>query len=594
MTKRTSLRIRPILFSSLAFFLVVLGVSTLLIHPVSGNVELIVNGDFEDDWKGWEKYSLGRGYAALDPAYPHSGQYSLSIQGTATPQSGVVYGSGVNQTVEAAGLPLDLEFSFWVKPSSSGQAAAEMKAVLTLHLMHQTLGPKILKMVYYVAWEGGAESWANVRPDEADYFLHDVRVLAWNYYQGSIRDDFENRWGASTGYSLSKIVLTFQIAVTNVARDTQYVNWDDVSLTAPQTTATTATNGGSVTVASSTTSQQGQNMHLKVGDWWSIKGSYHITATSFGSDYGTYVKDDQYTERFTVTGKDSSGITVSIDMSGTWSSSATGEWEEVNEGPTNSGSYTETSVYLVDLESLNVVNATKENEDWIGYPAWFLVNPGDLREGNTIQKGAWVPNNDAKSSRLELVAWSVGKPQTLQIKGYDATGWGTSYTGQGLGNWYNDYDRIYSKGTVRRIWTFDSIYGIFIGISDSGDYTRDRQGSGWTEKSTDTAQIDDTNLAFSVQTTQTTSQSEYTTSTPGLYTEIWTVASTTTETVATSQDMLNQLGEKLPGGLIGLVGVIAIVVVLLAVTVTRRNRKRAPPPPTPPSETRGPTLPEDT
>ena len=129
-------------------------------------------------------------------------------------------------------------------------------------------------------------------------------------------------------------------------------------------------------------------------------------------------------------------------------------------------------------------------------------------------------------------------------------------------------------------------------MNDSGDYTRDRQGSGWTEKSTDTAQIDDTNLAFSVQTTQTTSQSEYTTSTPGLYTEIWTVASTTTETVATSQDMLNQLGEKVPGGLIGLVGIIAIVVVLLAVTVVRRKRKSAPPPPTAPGETRGSTLPE--
>ena len=134
---------------------------------------------------------------------------------------------------------------------------------------------------------------------------------------------------------------------------------------------------------------------------------------------------------------------------------------------------------------------------------------------------------------------------------------------------------------MKRVWTFDSIYGIFIGISDSGDYTKDRQGEGWTETSTDTAQIDDTNLAFSVQTTQTTSQSEYTTSTPSLYTEIWTVASTTTETVATSQDVwLNQLGEKFPGGLIGLVGIIAIVVVLLAVTVARRNRKSAPPTPT--------------
>ena len=233
------------------------------------------------------------------------------------------------------------------------------------------------------------------------------------------------------------------------------------------------------------------------------------------------------------------------------------------------------------------MNATEDGQDYVGYPAWFLVNPGDLREGNTIQRGTWVPNDDARSSRMELAAWSVGKSQTFQIKGYDATAYGTSYTGQALGDCY--WNHVYSKGTITHNHIYDGKYGIFLGVSCSGDYVLDQQGSGWTETSSDTAQIDDTNLTFSVQTT---SQSEYTTSTPGVYTEIWTVASTTTEIVATSQDMwVNQLGGKFPGGLIGVVGIISIVVVLLAVTVALRKRKSAPPPP--PTEPRGSAMPEE-
>lgn len=223
-------RISSFIFLFLACLVVVLGTSALFFQSLSADDELIVNGSFEDEWNGWDKYSLGRGYASLDPVNPYDGQYSLAIQGTPTPQAGTTYGSGVRQTIEGAGLPLDLELEFWTKPWVSGNGIVQITAMLTLYTTHQTTGPAILKIVYYVAWLGEAESWANIRPDEADYFVQGAIPFSWNHFQTSVKNDFESRWGDSTGYSLSKIVLTLEITVGYPATNTEYANWDDVSL----------------------------------------------------------------------------------------------------------------------------------------------------------------------------------------------------------------------------------------------------------------------------------------------------------------------------------------------------------------------------
>ena len=226
-------------FSILMCLVAVLGASMLLVQPVSGRIELVLNGGFEEGWQGWEKYSLGRGYASLDPVDPYEGLYSLSIQGTPTPQVGAVYGSGVYQTIERTGLPLDLEFEFWVKPWASGKGIVEIKAIATLHVTHQTTGSKILKIVYYVAWRSEAESWANIREDEADYFV-DAFIHTWNHFRTDLKYDFEDRWGASTGYSATKIILTFEIAVQYPATNTEYANWDGITFSAPEMTSTQA------------------------------------------------------------------------------------------------------------------------------------------------------------------------------------------------------------------------------------------------------------------------------------------------------------------------------------------------------------------
>jgi len=225
-----------ILLTALCLF-AALGVSMHYAQPSSG-IELVVNGGFENGWEGWEKYSLDRGYASLDPVDPYDGQYSLAIQGSPTPQAGTKYGSGVHQTIENSNLPLDLDFAFWVKPWFSGRGIVEIKAMLTLHVSHQTAGARVLKILYYVAWLGEVESWANIREDEADYFIQHGTPFSWNYFETSVKDDFEERWGDASGYSLTEIVITFEIVVGYPATNTEYANWDEVSLTTVQMTST--------------------------------------------------------------------------------------------------------------------------------------------------------------------------------------------------------------------------------------------------------------------------------------------------------------------------------------------------------------------
>ena len=160
----------------------------------------------------------------------------------------------------------------------------------------------------------------------------------------------------------------------------------------------------SVTIASA-------GMALKVGDWWSLKGTSHRASKGYGFGEGGMTTDKQYVDKFTVTTIDSGRITISYHWSESWSYTSVGNWD-----PGPNGNDQGTSEYVIDLASLNVVNGTEGAEDWIGYPAWFLLNPAVLREGSTIQRGAWVLSDDAKSNVIKSVTWSVGKPQTIQIK----------------------------------------------------------------------------------------------------------------------------------------------------------------------------------
>jgi hypothetical protein len=288
---------------------------------------------------------------------------------------------------------------------------------------------------------------------------------------------------------------------------------------------------------------------------------------------GGLTEDTRYTDKFTVTSVDSNRITISYHWTESWSSTATGNWEKDKDG-NDSG----TSEYIIDLASLNVIDGTEEAEDWIGYPAWFLANPADLRDGGTVQRGAWVLSNDSKSNVLKLVAWNVIGSQTIQIRNYGVSLWSLSFSGPCRGQYLHHLDDSfdYSTGSLTTTYLFDSVYGIQLGGSSSGDFKLERTDGGFTETYSETIQFDDTNLDFSVPTTSISAQTTETNSTT-ISTQ--TTEATSTPTITTSVVTHTIAAEPFSiggTGLMAMIGAVAVIAIIAAWLVIRSRSKPRP------------------
>jgi hypothetical protein len=227
---------------------------------------------------------------------------------------------------------------------------------------------------------------------------------------------------------------------------------------------------------------------------------------------------------------------------------------------------------VIDLASLNVVDGTEGAKGWIGYPAWFLLNPTVLREGGTIQRGAWVLSDDAQSDVIKSVNWSVGELQTIQIKNYGASAWSLSFTGPHRGNYYHNLQgsKDYSIGSETVTYLFNSVYGLQLGSSYLGDYKLDRSDGGFTETYSETMQIDDTNLEFSVPTTSSVMTTPPVVTTTSIVTE--TVATTPPSTPTPASKEAEQITGR---GLIVspeylIIAALIIVILLLIILLKKR------------------------
>jgi hypothetical protein len=131
--------------------------------------------------------------------------------------------------------------------------------------------------------------------------------------------------------------------------------------------------------------------------------------------------------------------------------------------------------------------------------------------GTTILDWA-VPNVNSTSSTLTAVPWSLSL-DSINFKGNTLSAWKVSHDGELLGWWHcaikpNPRGRcpsgdVYSEGTATETDYFDSLYGIRLSYSISGNFLLARGGgeSGWTETMSNTAQITDTNISFPSHTT---------------------------------------------------------------------------------------------
>jgi hypothetical protein len=246
-----------------------------------------------------------------------------------------------------------------------------------------------------------------------------------------------------------------------------------------------------------------EDQTLTVGSWWTYKGTTRNQATGAGSWAGTLTETEDYTDKFTVTDKNSDTISLSRLEDLKWSCTATGTWlcNTDTHAQTDSGSSSKTYKYTVSLNSFTVTGVSAQTSNvYVGHPAYFMVNIGQLVEGGKAARYWWVPDNDGKGDHIADVDFSVDA-QTATVKGVELKAWRLSYTGDNLG-WFPNNVGVYSKGPATENDLFDPVYGILVGSSYKANTSGVPTGGAgsWTEEITDDYQLDDTNLDFSTAT----------------------------------------------------------------------------------------------
>lgn len=240
---------------------------------------------------------------------------------------------------------------------------------------------------------------------------------------------------------------------------------------------------------------------LKSGDWWVVNGTLHRTANGSGGDAGQWTLDATYVDKYTVQSKDATTVLISIDETGSWSSTATQTWVKPNGGATKTDSWSSKITYTIDPGTSKVLAVSnKDYSDQIGHPSYIMLNPGGLSQGSSVQLGWYVPSSDAKSSTYTDVSWAVNK-QTVNFKGANVGVWSLTYTGDSLGDWNSG--GTYSKGPETATYLYDTNYGIYLGSSLTGNYALTRTAGGWTETYSRTEKLSDTSpsIVFSAQVT---------------------------------------------------------------------------------------------
>jgi len=244
---------------------------------------------------------------------------------------------------------------------------------------------------------------------------------------------------------------------------------------------------------------------LSVGSWWTLKGTYRQMDTGSGSWEGTYTETAEYTGKISVTSKNSDTITLSDQEDGTWSCTATDNWacwmndKHVQEA---SDTWSNTYQYTIALNTLKVIGVGGDaSKSYVGHPTWYIVNVGQLNEGGKAARHWWVPDSNAKGSKIADVNFSVDT-QTAKIRGAELKVWRLSYSGDTLGWWRND-NGVYSTGPATRTDLYDPIYGIWVGYSEKSTTNGVAAGGdgSWTEDFSEDLQFVDTNLSFTMAVT---------------------------------------------------------------------------------------------
>jgi len=201
--------------------------------PLPTGPDILVNGGFESDFNGWERYGYGDGVANLSTIVVHQGNYSLATSSRLSPtRPDRPNGGGVYQVIERPDLSFDMNFSFWVYPMYViRESTTDVRAWIVFHTNEE-----VFKIYYCISWHD--KSALRNGSDVTFFLLEDCGLGVWNFIERNLKSDFEAGFGSSSQYRLLKIEVYLDLALHFFSMLCPFAYWDDISLVGKYVTET--------------------------------------------------------------------------------------------------------------------------------------------------------------------------------------------------------------------------------------------------------------------------------------------------------------------------------------------------------------------
>jgi hypothetical protein len=236
---------------------------------------------------------------------------------------------------------------------------------------------------------------------------------------------------------------------------------------------------------------------LKVGDQWTVSGTYENALTGSGKYQGKYDETGPWSEVFSVATVGGSTLTISSVYQYTSSEVSSGYFSNY---ATTNGQHSYTALYVINQTSLIFISSSEYGPNRAGHPNWLLVNASALVAGGSVPVTWFMPSPGGKGQvTVADVLWKVMGSQQVTVGSSNLQIWGITYSGNSQGSWSETNSagqQVYAVGPETEVINYDSVYGLFVGTTVSGTYHLNADGGTWNETDMIHGQISSSNISF--------------------------------------------------------------------------------------------------
>jgi len=234
---------------------------------------------------------------------------------------------------------------------------------------------------------------------------------------------------------------------------------------------------------------------LKVGDQWTVSGTYENALTGSGKYQGKYNETGPWSEEFSVASVSNSTLTISAVYQYTSSEVSSGYFSSY---ATRNGQHSYTYLYVINETSLIFISSS-DAPNRAGHPNWLLVNTSLLVAGGSVPLTWRTPSPGGKGqATVTDVPWKVMGNQQMTLGSVNLQVWGIGYSGNSEGSWSETSSGsglpVYAVGPETEVIYYDSVYALFVGTSVSGTYHLNADGGAWNETDMIKGQISSSNI----------------------------------------------------------------------------------------------------